>query len=698
MNAPVALTLWSYSLAALLFGALALSQVSRAGTGLPRLAFLVALGATALWAVTVAGIGAGDVTSALAEAARNIAWLAFMLALMRRDRRSRGVAAIRTVYGIVLLVVVVEGALSIVGVAFIDATARAAALGVATVLRMIVAVSALVLVNHLYQAVAPVSRDGIRLAVLALAVMWLVDLAIYTLVYLGMAGDGGGGMAIARGLAMAAIAPLFALAAHRNGDWTLRLSRTVTYQSLSLAGVGLYLLCMVLVTSALAASGLPNARIWQTAFILGAATALITFVSSPWLRAWTKVKLAKHLFTHRYDYRAEWVRFTDTLGQPGGAGAAALDQRIVKAVADLTDSPAGLLLVPDGAGLGQGASWNWQDNGVASHAGAAALVAWLQQSGRIIELDAVRDGSADAGELAAVPQWMVDRADAWVLVPLIHFGVLTGAILLTRPPIDRRPDWEDLDLLRIAGRQVASYLAEARAQHALAEAQRFEEFNRRFAFILHDIKNLVSQQTLVARNAERHADNPEFRADMIATLKDSATKMNDLLARLSQHHGSRASAIDSVAVMPLIEEAAVRRRAQHPVITSGQAHLHARADAARLKQLLDHLIQNAVEASQPGDPVSITISDVDGTVAIDVIDHGCGMSPGFVRDQLFKPFVSSKPNGFGLGAFEARQLAEAMGGNVSVTSREGEGTRFRITLPRAEPQVQDPSTTIRTAA
>ena len=56
-------------------------------------------------------------------------------------------------------------------------------------------------------------------------------------------------------------------------------------------------------------------------------------------------------------------------------------------------------------------------------------------------------------------------------------------------------------------------------QEALANAQRFEEFNRRFAFILHDIKNLVSQLSLLARNAERHADNPEFRADMVATLQ-----------------------------------------------------------------------------------------------------------------------------------------------------------------------------------
>lgn len=70
-------------------------------------------------------------------------------------------------------------------------------------------------------------------------------------------------------------------------------------------------------------------------------------------------------------------------------------------------------------------------------------------------------------------------------------------------------------------------------------------------------------------------------------------------------------------------------------------------------------------------------------VSLTVIDQGSGMSPAFVRDQLFKPFVSTKPGGFGIGAFEAKQLAEAMGGSVAVESREGIGTSFCITLPTA---------------
>ncbi|OYY91761.1 MAG: histidine kinase [Sphingomonas sp. 28-66-16] len=673
------LILWGHALAALLFGVLALSQLRHAADALPRLTFVVALGSTTLWALAVAGIGANDLTTLLAESLRNLAWLSFMFALVRRDDRSAMGNAIGVVFGVVALIVLAGGGLAMIA-ALLPAADTAAMVRAAMVLRMMVAVSALLLVHHLYAAVAPKARGGILLVVLALGGMWTIDLLLYAVGYAGSSATVA--LTAARGIAMALLVPVFALAVHRNGDWTLQLSRTVAYQSFTLAAIALYALTMAFATSMIGAIGGLDVRIVQTAFVFGSTAALLGIVSTPWLRAWAKVKLAKHFFSHRYDYRAEWLRFTETLGKPGD-GAAPLEERIVKAVADLTDSPGGLLLVPEGAGLGQGAAWNWDMRDLPAQGGEAGLARYLESTGRIVELDAVRGDSADPEEATHMPLWMLDHASAWVLVPLVHFGKLVGAILLARPAIDRRPDWEDLDLLRIAGRQVASYLAEARVHAALSEAQRFDEFNRRFAFIMHDIKNLVSQLSLVARNAERHADNPDFRADMIATLQDSAARMNDLLARLSQHHSGRTEAAGPVELMPLLERVAAHRRAQHPIVVGGARDALAIADPGRVEQLIGHLVQNAIEASPSDDPVAVMLGAIDGAVTIDIVDHGPGMSPAFIRDQLFKPFVSSKAGGFGLGAFEARQLAEAMGGRVEVFSRAGEGTRFRVTLPVA---------------
>ena len=675
------LILWGHALAALLFAGVAFTRLRDAGTALPRLTFVLALSITALWALAVAGIDARDITTRVAESLRNLAWLGFMFALLRRDRDSPERRAVAIIYSVVAVVITIGVGLTIAD----ELVGRDSVAALATALlalRMMVAISALLLVHHLYVTVAPRARGGIRLVVIALAAMWSVDLLLYGATYLS--GGWPSALLAGRGVVVALAAPLFAVAVQRNGDWTLQVSRTVAWQTLSLAATLLYAGAMLLATSAISTVGGGHARLFQVAFVIGSTTAVLTILSSPWVRAWAKVKLAKHFFRHRYDYRAEWVRFTETLGKPDDA--AALDERIVKAVADLTDSPAGLLLVPDGAGLGIGAGWNWDRTALPASGADEALARYLETGGRIIELDAVRSEQAEPAELAGVPQWMLDT-DAWALVPLAHLGRLQGAILLARPPIDRALDWEDFDLLRIAGRQVASYLAEARAQEALADAQRFEEFNRRFAFIMHDIKNLVSQLTLVARNAERHADNPEFRADMVATLQDSVGRMNDLLARLSQHHRGRTEALRAVELLPLAERVAARRRAQHPIAVIGDRAALALADPVRLEQLLGHLVQNAVEASAPADPVTIAVAADAERATIEVIDQGCGMSPAFLRDQLFKPFVSTKSGGFGIGAFEARQLVEAMGGTVAVTSRESEGTHFRVTLGAAHHHV-----------
>ncbi|MCW4461626.1 PEP-CTERM system histidine kinase PrsK [Sphingomonas sp. BT-65] len=663
------LILWSHALAALLFGALGLWALRRAEPGVPRKPLAAALALTALWALAVAGIGESDLVTKIAEGGRNLAWLGFMIVLHRRSGSERPPAAIGTVYGVVVVVILIALALHIVAVAAPDMTAdvtRAALL-----LRMMVAVAALVLVQSLHSAIAAPGRTGMRPIVLALAAMWLVDINVLSVAWLtaGWPIE----LVAVRGLAMALIAAAIAAGLQRRGEWPMQLSRTVAYQSLSLVAIGLYFALLALATTALAAIGGDNARLLQTAFVFGSTAAILTLVSSPWLRAWIKVKLAKHFFRHRYDYRAEWLRFTETLGEP--EGSAPLDERIVKALADLTDSSSGVLLVPQGEGLGVGAAWNVARDDLPATYGQDWPQAALDPA-LIVELD-----NEDAA--AAIPPSIRTWEPAWVIVPLPHHSRLAGAIVLARPPVPRALDWEDFDLLKAAGRQLASYLAEERALEALAEAERFEEFNRRFAFIMHDIKNLVSQLTLVARNAERHADNPAFRADMVATLQDSAGRMNDMLARLSQHHRVRTEAPVAVPLAPLARRVAKARRAQHPVEVIVAGDPLAIADPAMLETLLGHLVQNAVEASAPDAPITIAVDAQAREARIEVIDRGAGMSPAFVRDKLFKPFVSSKPGGFGIGAFEAQKLAAEMGGRIEVESSEGKGSRFRVVLRAA---------------
>jgi len=346
-----------------------------------------------------------------------------------------------------------------------------------------------------------------------------------------------------------------------------------------------------------------------------------------------------------------------------------------------------LLLTADPGGATTATSFNWP--GTNSPAGEierdSHFWAEVESRGRIIEFDALRGGYGPHEDRSLpAPEWMLDDSSIWAGIPLIHHDRLVGIVLLAAPEYRRPLDWEDFDLLRTAGRQAASSLAEAHGQEALSNAQRFEEFNRRFAFILHDVKNLVSQLSLVARNAERHADNAEFRADMVATLKSSVGKMNELLARLSPRSSARVQRLEPQPLRPVLTAAIAAKRGDHDVKLIGDASLWAEFDGPALEQGVGHLIQNAVEACSPALPVKVRVSSHDGSVTIAITDKGVGMDSDFLRNRLFQPFSSSKPDGFGIGAFEARSLIAAMGGQLGVDSSPGKGTTFTILLPAAE--------------
>ncbi|MEO6360665.1 MAG: XrtA/PEP-CTERM system histidine kinase PrsK, partial [Sphingomicrobium sp.] len=308
----------------------------------------------------------------------------------------------------------------------------------------------------------------------------------------------------------------------------------------------------------------------------------------------------------------------------------------------------------------------------------------LEVSGRIIEFDAFRGGWAPTIDRELdPPAWLVDDPAIWTGIPLIHDDKLVGIVILAAADYRRPLDWEDFDLLRTAGRQAASSLAEAHGREALSNAQRFEEFNRRFAFILHDIKNLVSQLSLLSRNAERHADNAEFRADMVATLKSSVGKMNDLLARLSPQASARSQPVGPHALRSILSAAIAAKRRAHDVRLLGDTSLWAFVDPVALEQAIGHILQNAIEASPGGEPVVVRASRRRDSIEIAISDKGCGMDGDFIRNRLFQPFASTKPAGFGIGSFEARSLIAAMGGRLSVDSRPDQGSCFTILLPAA---------------
>jgi putative PEP-CTERM system histidine kinase len=683
------LSQWSYALAAALFGAVALWQARRdfRTAGARALVGALIITAFAAFVAAIVPVSQTYASASLGDIAlvqlRHLGWLGFLYLLWRRGGQDGRTVTVGVLYGIVAALFLLLSIIPALLGPDLFSHQEFQAIALATSLLHILAiVGGLVLIHNLYTAGTSDARDTLRLPLLGISAMWIYDLNLYTFAYLSRSWPVD--LFALQGLALALTTPLFGLSVLQNRSLTLRLSRSMAFQSVSLFAIGAYLIAMVAVTAALDLFGGEAGRIAQIAFVFAGSLAALMLGPSTLFRAWFRVKVSKHLFQHRYDYRSEWLRFTTTLGKPGDE-ASALSVRVIQAIADIVESPSGLLLTPDanGALLTQ-SRWNWIAADPPATGASVRLGKHMLETSRVIECDALRE-AAEAGrdnlEASLVPEWVLAETQVWAMVPLVHFDRLAGVIVLARPIVSRTLDWEDFDLLKVAGRQVASYLAEASSQEALSDAQRFDEFNRRFAFIMHDIKNLVSQLSLLTRNAERHADNPEFRADMIETLKSSTARMNALLARLSQHNKGKREELRLGALGPIAQRVAATKTSQHPVVVGGNPDLRAVADPVRLEQALSHLVQNAIDASDANEPVTIRVRVAGEEIAIDVIDKGLGMSAAFINTELFKPFASTKDGGFGIGAFEARSLINEMRGRIQVTSREGHGSIFSILLP-----------------
>ncbi len=670
------------AIAALLFIAL-IGWRLKAGVRLPAQRLMLAgFALTACWS-WLSAISPDTPLTNLAETFRNFTWLALLHSLTgggEAVERQRGVRLVYAAVGAVLGLQLVADLLPL-GIAP-DATLAVTA----TLLRITAAAGLLVLVHNLYGQADPVGRTAITTTLLALVATWGYDLNLYTLNYLEpQASDG---LAAWRGVVVALTAPLFAIGAGRADGWRIRLSRAATFQSLSLLAICAYFATMTILATALRGTGFDWSRPILVAMLSAMTVGAMVLLPSPRARAWAKVKLTKHLFEHRYDYRTEWLRFADTLGR-SGSDVAPLGERLIRAFADILDCPGGLLLVADERGeISQAAGWMWDGSGYSTDGLDLARWAELEHDPRILELDALRRGDPHGGSSLPVPPWLAEGDQAWCGIPLVHGGRLIGLVVLAAPEFRRSLDWEDFDLLKTAGRQAASSLAEAHGQQALAQAQRFDEFNRRFAFILHDIKNLVSQLSLVARNAERHADNPEFRADMIATLRGSVGKMTDLLARLSPASDQRPAKLEPTPLRALVAALVASRRASHDIALTGDGNHLVLADPLLLEQAIGHLLQNAVDASAPLQSVTVRMGGDGNEVTVAIIDQGPGMDSDFIRTRLFQPFASTKKGGFGVGAFEARSLVAAMGGRLSIDSRPGTGSRFTIHLPECQPAAE----------
>ena len=275
-------------------------------------------------------------------------------------------------------------------------------------------------------------------------------------------------------------------------------------------------------------------------------------------------------------------------------------------------------------------------------------------------------------------------------MPLNHRGTLIGFVVVARSRAQFKLDREVFDLLRIIGREVASRVAEQLAAQVLSQTQQLREYSQRFAFVIHDIKNVSGQLSMLLTNAEVHADNPEFQRDMLATVRASVGKVTRLLTRLQADRQERHHAL----ITPLqrlkdIVEATSQARKTPVKLSDDGDSAGVAMDPESFDAIVQHLLNNAMDATRDAPPVRVQVRHETLSVVIDIIDEGPGMTPEFIRDELFRPFATTKGGGHGIGAYQARELLREVGGDLLVMSRKPGGTTMRLLLPSVPAAVAD---------
>jgi putative PEP-CTERM system histidine kinase len=493
---------------------------------------------------------------------------------------------------------------------------------------------------------------------------------------------------LARGPIALAVAPLFVVYAERNrvAGPQVALSHRFAFQSASLIGAGVYLMVVAAGGYYVRQFGGTWSIFLDALFLFGALLLLVLPIASGTFRAYLRVLVEKSFFKYKYDYRAEWLRFirTMSIGEPG----VELGRRVIQAVCDIIDSPDGALWRQRESGKYSLVSslnltrWALNENDAVIDSDSS-LIGFLKRSQWIVDLDEFARTPQHYNGLTELPEWLRSASRAWLIVPLILRERLVGVIVVGRARARRDLTWEDFDLLKTVGRQAASYLCEEETSEALAEARQFEAFNRRFTFIAHDIKNLASQLSLIVANAARHRNNEAFQRDAHETLRRSVDKLNKMLHQLSTPLQSELSS-KPIALAPLLQDIVTSRRDLVPAVSLNvnDDKIAVAADEQRLKAIIEHLLQNALEAVGRDGCVQVRLSSDEGAAVLEIEDSGPGMAPEFVRDKLFRPFATTKGSGYGIGAYESREYAVSLGGRLEVESQPGRGTIMRVSFPR----------------
>lgn len=456
-------------------------------------------------------------------------------------------------------------------------------------------------------------------------------------------------------------------------------SRYILYRSLTLLTVGLYLLILGLIGEGMRYFDIPFSRDLTifVAFATGIAMLLILF--SEQLRRKVKVFINKHFYRHKHEYRNEWLKFTGRLSSCNAIS------EVYEAILTTYKETFGLksaslyLFDKERKRYIRAANHDMPGDAIELQA-SQELISYFVERGRVFN-------PSDGEYIPASEEALFARKiSARLMVPLVGNGELKGFVVLGEQLIPEELIYEDYDLMKTLAKQATLAILNFKLLEELAETREITAVAKISSFVIHDLKNLTSNLSLLLDNAENYIRDPEFQTDMLETIKNSLIKMKNLIQKLKTIPEKSALNIEFADINILTEEVVeeiIKTRQSTNIIYHGSSVM-SMVDVEEIKKVILNLILNALDAIDEKGTAEVETGIYGENVYIRIKDNGCGMTEEFINNHLFKPFSTTKKKGLGIGLYQCKQIVDAHSGKIDVMSEDGKGSAFTVYLPAAK--------------
>jgi putative PEP-CTERM system histidine kinase len=455
----------------------------------------------------------------------------------------------------------------------------------------------------------------------------------------------------------------------------LVISQGVVYSTITLTSVGAYLIAASVVSGWASQWREVGVSTEAVVFLLSLVMLSTLFLATAF-RHRVRIWIRRNLFAGRYDYRQLWLSATEQIrtSQSIEGAAESLIRLVQSAIASMNVSVWVQVRSTDSLRL-------VASRGSITDKLPLEVTGLADQAGALVEPVSITDAAAQVVNKKNAD--FVTMTKASMLVPLISSDRFIGLMTIGADRSGKPFDWQTREFLGVIAVHFANEFHKTELRSRLVEAREAQAFQTFATFLLHDLKNFATTLSLIAKNAARHHDNPDFQADAFESIVALSEKMKRLCCNLRIFSTSLAANKSLGNVNEIVSsvadtlEASPGRRLQLNLDPVPLLVL----DREEIVRVLHNVILNAIEASPEDGVVQVNTRSEVRNVVITISDRGHGMSAEFIEKGLFQPFQTTKRDGLGIGLFQSRKIIEAHGGMIEIQSVAGKGTVVRIILP-----------------